>query len=73
MRMETKTKQKSLHHRLVEFSAGLWFHIIKWCYPKMVAPGADRPTLTPPSKITALPIIISVLKRDLNCRRSLFL
>ena len=38
-------KKQGIHHKSVE----LWFHIIIWCYPKMVSPGAGRP---PPSYAT---------------------
>ena len=49
MRIETKIKKKGLHHKLVEFSAGLWFHMIKWGHPKIVTPEASRsaPLATP--------------------------
>ena len=35
---------KGLDHKLVEFSAELWFHIIKQCHFQMVTPGAGCPT-----------------------------
>ena len=46
-------KKQGLHHKSVQ----LWFHIIiwchsKWCYPKVVSPGAGRPP-PPPSDATA--------------------
>ena len=40
MWMETHwIETKSLHHKLLE----LWFHMIKWCHPKMVTSGALSP------------------------------
>ena len=35
--------KKGLHRKLVEFSAGSWFHIIKWRHPKVMIPGAGHP------------------------------
>ena len=32
-------KQQGLNHKSVE----LWFHIIIWCHPKLVSPGAGSP------------------------------
>ena len=42
-RDQTKCKQVGIHHKSVE----LWFHIIIWCHPKMVTPGAGRPSRPP--------------------------
>ena len=39
MTLKTKQNEKQvLYHKSVE----LWFHIIIWCHPKMVSPGAGR-------------------------------
>ena len=43
MRVENKLQKKGLQHKLVEVSAGLWFHSIKWGHPKIVTPEASRP------------------------------
>ena len=37
-------RKKDLLHKSVE----IWFHLIIWCHPKMVTPGAGRPPLATP-------------------------
>ena len=51
-RDQIKLKKKGIH-KLVE----LWFHIITWCHPKMVTPGAGR---HPPSDATGKTLTLAL-------------
>ena len=47
------------NRKLVEFSAALWFHIIKWCHPKKVTPGTSPPPPPPPPNYASAATVIT--------------